>query len=100
MLVDNDMYKLNTLKVKPMKDIVKENTIIYDFECATKGNEGHYPYYNHMIKLFKGREDETKTLQHYVNSDDVKLDTFNYVMEKLTKQCDEYKKAKKKEINR
>lgn len=79
MLIDNDLDKLNTLKVKPSTNNLKKNTIIYDFESATKGNEGHYPYYNHMIKLFKGKEGETKTLQHYVNSDDVQLDTFNYL---------------------
>ncbi len=94
MLIDNDNDKLNTLKIKSQDNILKENTIIYDFECAVKEKEGHYPYYNHMIKLFKGKEDETKTLQHYVNSNDVKIDTFNYVMEKVTKQCDQYKKAK------
>ena len=38
MLIANDEYKLNSLKVKSDKNLLETNTIIYDFECATKPN--------------------------------------------------------------
>ena len=47
-----------------------------------------------MIKLFNGVIDEEKTFIHYVNSHDVKVDTFNYIMHKVTDQCDRYLEAK------
>ena len=99
MLIENDDNKLNCLKVKPDNNILEDNTIFYDFECATKGKDGHYPYYNHMIKFFNGVRDEEKTLIHYVNSEDVKLDTFKYIMEKVENQCDQYLKAKENNNN-
>ena len=43
MLIANDEYKLNSLKVKSDTNLLEKNTIIYDFECATKKNMGHVP---------------------------------------------------------
>ena len=53
MLIANDEDKLNSLKVKSDKNLLEKNTIIYDFECATKMNMGDVPYFNHMIRLWK-----------------------------------------------
>ena len=94
MLIDNDEDKLNTLKIKPNDNILEDNTIIYDFECATDGKDGHKPYFNHMIKLYKGLIDEEKTFCHYVNSKNVNEDTFEYVMKIITYQCDKYLEGK------
>ena len=99
MLIENDDNKLNCLKVKPDNNILEDNTIFYDFECATKGKDGHYAYYNNMTKFFNGVRDEEKTLIHYVNSEDVKMDTFKYIMEKVENQCDQYLKAKENNNN-
>ena len=81
---------------------MKKNTIIYDYECASKPNTGHCPYYNHMIKIFDGKVDERKTLLHYDNTMDVNKDTFEYIMQVVTYQCDKFieaKDSKKRKIN-
>ena len=90
MLIDNDEDKLNKLKIKSKYNILEDNTIFYDFECATKGNEGHKPYFNHMIKLYNGVIDDQKTFCHYNNSIDVNKDTFEYIMKIVIYQCDKY----------
>ena len=81
MFIENDEDKLNVLKVKPSENILEDNTIVYDFECATKGKQGHIPYFNHMIKLYNGYIDEEKTFCHYSNSITVNEDTFEYTFE-------------------
>ena len=98
MLIENDEDKLNLLKVKSPNNILADNTIMYDFECASKGNQGHKPYFNHMIHLYNGVEYEEKTLIHYINSDDVCKDTFEYIMKIVEFQCDMYKKGQDKKI--
>ena len=80
MLITNDDTKLNVMKLKTDNNFLERNTIVYDFECATKENLGHKPYFNHMIKLYKGEIEEEKTLCHYVNRNDVYW-TFNDVAE-------------------
>ena len=60
MLIANDEDKLNSLKVKSDVNMLEKNTIIYDFECATKKNMGHVPYFNHMIRLWKDENIEEK----------------------------------------
>ena len=100
MLIDNDEDKLNCLTIKPPEDILKDNSIFYDFECASDGNLGHRPYFNHMIKLYDGKIDEEKTFLHYYNSNDVNRDTFDYIMNIVTYQCDKYLIGIKKRINK
>ena len=56
MLIANDEDKLNSLKVKTDKNLLEKNTIIYDFERATKKNMGHVPYFNHMIRLWNDKK--------------------------------------------
>ena len=80
LLIANDEDKLNSLKVKSNVNMLEKNTIIYDFECATKKNMGHVPYFNHMIRLWKDEKIEEKTFMHYDNSKIVNLDTFNYII--------------------
>ena len=41
MRIANDEDKLNSLKVKSAVNMLEKNTIIYDFEWATKKNIGH-----------------------------------------------------------
>ena len=41
---------------------------------------GHVAYFNHMIRLWKDEKIEEKTFIHYDNSENVNLDTFNYIM--------------------
>ena len=60
MLIANDEDKLNSLKVKSDVNMFEKNTIIYDFECATKKNRGRVPYFNHMIRLWKDENIEEK----------------------------------------
>ena len=60
MLIANDEDKLNSLKVKSDVNMLEKNTIIYDFECATKQNIGHVPYFNHMIRLWEDEKIEKK----------------------------------------
>ena len=38
--------------------MLEKNTIIYDFECATKKNMGHVPYFNHVTRLWKDEKIE------------------------------------------
>ena len=94
MLIANDEYKLNSLKVKSNVNMLEKNTIIYDFECATKKNMGHIPYFNHMIRLWKDEKIEEKTFMHYDNSENFNLDTFNYIMNIVKNQCDHYYNGK------
>jgi len=89
MLIANDEDKLNSLKVKTNINLLEKNTIIYDFECATKGAYGHVPYFNHMIRLHENKQIEEKTFMH-----DVNLDTFNYILKIVNEQCDLYIKGK------
>ena len=96
MLIDNDDTKLNVMKVKSPDNILDDNTIIYDFECATCGKSGHKPYFNHLIKLYKGSIDQEQTFCHYTNSNDANKDTFEYIMKIVTYQCDMYLKGKEK----
>ena len=37
-------------------------------------------YFNHMIRLWKDENIDEKTFMHYDNSENVNLDTFNYIM--------------------
>ena len=60
--------------------MLEKNTIIYDFECEIKKNIGHVPYFNHMIRLWKDEKIEEQTFMHYDNSENVNLNTFNYIM--------------------
>ena len=99
MLIDNDEDKLNKLKIKPSHNILEENTIIYDFECATQEKRGHTPYFNHLIKLYNGVIDQEQTFCHYINSTDVNKDTFEYVMKIVVYQCDMFLKGKQTENN-
>ena len=62
MLIANDEDKLNSLKVKSDTNLLEKNTIIYDFECATKNNMGHFPYFNHMIRLWNDEKVEEEHL--------------------------------------
>ena len=100
MLIKNDEDKLNMLKVKSSDNILDDNTIFYDFECATKQGRGHTPYFNHMIYQCDNETVAEKTFIHYtgqnklpddlVATDDVCRDTFEYVMAIAESQCDTY----------
>ena len=54
---------------------------------------GHVPYFNHMIRLWKDEKIE-ETFMHYDNSENVNLDTFNYIMQIVNQQCDLYNQGK------
>ncbi len=98
LISSDDENKRYTFKIKSDNNILLKNTIFYDFETASKGF-AHYPYYNHMIRYQNDMKCEEKTLCHYKNSTDVKLDTFDYIMSTVTKQCDEYLEAKQNHDN-
>ena len=51
---------------------------------------GHVPYFIHMIRLWKDEKIEEQTFMHYDNSENVNLDTFNYIMNIVKNQCDHY----------
>ena len=55
---------------------------------------GHVPYFNHLIRLWNDKKVEEKTFIHYDNSENVNLDTFNYIMQILYQQCDLYNQGK------
>ena len=80
-LIDDDHRKMNSLFIKSDKEILNKNCIYYDFETATYQQEGHRPYYNFMVRYLNGEEIENKELIHYLNSEDVADDTFEYIMQ-------------------
>ena len=93
-LVADTSEKQVSIRLKSMTSIFEKNTIVYDYECASKGIEGHTPYFNHMVKIYNSKIDEEKTLIHYENTMNVNKDTFEYVMQIVSDQCNKYLDAK------
>ena len=93
-LVEDTSEKEASVRLKSLTPILEKNTIVFDYECASKGIQGHTPYFNHMVKIYNGKVDEEKTLLHYDNTMNVNKDTFEYVMQIVKDQCDKYIDAK------
>ena len=55
---------------------------------------GHIPYFNHVIRVWNDEKVEEKIFMHYDNSENVNLDTFNYIMQIVNQQCDLYNQGK------
>ena len=94
-LIANDEDQFNSQKVKSDANMPGKNISIYDFERVTNKNMGHVPCFNYMIRLCKDEKNEETTFMHYDNSDNVNLDTFNYIMNIAKRnQCYHYYNGK------
>ena len=67
----------------------RENTFFYDFETFFDGKH-ETPYYCYIIHKEAGKPDYEKQLCYLCDKVDVQQRTFDILMERLEKQCDEY----------